>query len=304
MRWNVLLAAVAASWGLVSVIVAGVELSGEALVFWRCLLAAVSLPLLLAALGRLRSLTLPRHRLRIVGLGLLLAVHWALFFATVKRSSVAVAILTIYTAPIFVAILAPLVLPERRSRVGLVALAVSAPGLVLIALAGEAGSRPDPLAIGLGLAAALTYAFLIIGVKTVNRDVSAFAIAFWQYMLVSAVLAPVGLAAGRFLPNAGEWPYVVLLGTVLTGFTGAVFVWTLRHVTAQAAGLLAYLEPVSASFLAWAILGQALGWEVALGGALVLAGGTLVVLYEGTDAPSVEAPAFVREDRAAFRMTD
>jgi drug/metabolite transporter (DMT)-like permease len=64
----------------------------------------------------------------------------------------------------------------------------------------------------------------------------------------------------------------------------------LKDVTAQAAGLLAYLDPVSASFLAWAILGQDLGWQVALGGLAVLVGGALVVLYEETPEPSPEAP--------------
>ncbi|HWC32770.1 MAG TPA: hypothetical protein VG709_06540, partial [Actinomycetota bacterium] len=50
---------------------------------------------------------------------------------------------------------------------------------------------------------------------------------------------------------------------------------------------------------AWAILGQALGWQVALGGAAVLAGGALVVVYEGTEARSVEAPVLVPEERPA-----
>ena len=65
----------------------------------------------------------------------------------------------------------------------------------------------------------------------------------------------------------------------------------LRDVTAQSAGLLAYIEPVSATFLAWAILGQDLGWQVLLGGAAVLAGGALVVLYEDAREPPLEAPA-------------
>lgn len=303
-RWNLLLATVAASWGFVSVIVAGLELSGEALVFWRCLLATLSLPLLLLALRRLESLRLGSHRGRVLALGLLLALHWVLFFETVKRSSVAVAILTVYTAPIFVAVLAPLVLGERRSRIGLLALVISAPGLALIALGGEEGSSADPASVALGLGAALTYALLIIGVKTVTNHVSPFMLAFWQYVIVTAVLAPFLLGAGRGFPNAEEWPYVALLGLVLTGGMGALYVWNLRHVTAQAAGLLAYLEPVSASVLAWAILGQTLGWQVALGGAAVLAGGTLVVLYEAADAPSPEAPAFGTAERPALRMSE
>jgi drug/metabolite transporter (DMT)-like permease len=301
-RWNLLLAAVAASWGLVSVIVAGLELSGEALVFWRCLLAALSLPLLLVALRRLESLRLGTHRARVLALGLLLALHWVLFFETLKRSSVAVAILTVYTAPVFVAIFAPPILGERRSRIGLAALAISAPGLALIALGGEEGSSADPVAIALGLGAALTYALLIIGVKTVTHRVSPFMLAFWQYVIVAAVLAPFLLGGSRALPTTDEWPYVVLLGIVLTGAMGALYVWNLRHVTAQAAGLLAYLEPVSASFLAWAVLGQELGWQVAVGGAAVLAAGVLVVLYEEPAAPPAEAPIVSTAERPAFRM--
>jgi drug/metabolite transporter (DMT)-like permease len=65
----------------------------------------------------------------------------------------------------------------------------------------------------------------------------------------------------------------------------------LREVTAQAAGLLAYLEVVSASVLAWAILDQELGWQVVVGGLAVLAGGALVVLSDDEPEPSIEAPA-------------
>ena len=104
-----------------------------------------------------------------LGLGLLLALHWTLFFEALKRASVAVAILTVYTAPIFLAVLAPLLLAERRSRIGMVALTVSAPGLVLIALSGEGGSRADPVAVLMGLGAAITYALLVMATKTVVR---------------------------------------------------------------------------------------------------------------------------------------
>jgi DME family drug/metabolite transporter len=299
-RWNLLLVAVAASWGFVSIIAAAVELPAEVLVFWRCLLAAASLPVLLLALGRLASIRLDRHRVRVLALGALLALHWFLFFAAVKRSSVAVAILTVYTAPIFVAVLAPRVLRERRSPVALLALAISAPGLVVIALAGDGGARPEAVAIAFGLGAALTYALLIVGVKSITADVSPFVLAFWQYVVVSAALAPFLLGAERVVPSGDEWAAVLVLGLVLTGGMGALYVWNLRHVTAQAAGLLAYLEPVSASLLAWAILDQTLGWQVALGGAAVVAGGTLVVVYEGADAPSIEAPTPVAEDRAVL----
>jgi drug/metabolite transporter (DMT)-like permease len=294
--WNAAVAAIAASWGFVSVIVAGIDLSGEALVFWRCLLAALTVPVVLFALGRLEVLVPRRSRLALLGLGLLLTIHWVLFFETIKRSSVAAAILLVYTAPIFLAVLAPLLLPERRSRVALVALGISGPGIALIALSGDGDSGVSAAAVGAGLGAALTYALIVIWTKSVVRVLSPFTVAFWDYVIVLLVLAPFLLGEGRVLPTAAEWPAVIVLGSVLTAVLGALYVRALRDVTAQAAGLLSYLEPVSASLLAWAILGEAVGWEVAVGGLAVLAGGALVVLREDAEPRPSEAPLATAEE--------
>lgn len=304
MRWNLLLAAIATSWGFVSILVASVRLPSEVLVFWRCAIAIATLPLLLIVIRRVGSLIPRERRWRTAGLGLLLALHWILFFETIHRSSVAIAILTVYTAPVFVAVLAPLILPERRSRIGLAALAISGPGIALIALSGDDGARVEAVAIGTGLLAALTYALLIIGQKTMIPHMSVFPLAFWQWVVALVVLSPFLLAHEDVLPQGREWLWVVLLGAVYTAFTGVIYVRVLREVTAQAAGLLAYIEPVAASLLAWPILGQALGWQVALGGAAVLLGGSLVVLYEGVDRGAPEGAGLVPGRGLAFRMRD
>jgi drug/metabolite transporter (DMT)-like permease len=223
-------------------------------------------------------------------LALALGFHWLFFFESLKRTSVAVAILALYTAPIFVAVLAPRLLPERQSRIGLVALAISAPGLALIALAGEGGTRASPAGLAFGVGAAILFAFLLIGAKSLGRATSSFVFTFWQYLIVGIAFLPLALVSGDALPNGVEWMYVLLLGVLFTGVSGPVHFWLLRHSTAQAAGLLAYVEPVSASLLAWAILEQPVGWAVALGGALVIAAGALVVVAEAaaaTPAPAV-----------------
>ena len=290
------MAGIACSWGFVSVIVAGVDLSGETLVFWRCALAALTLPPLLLVLGRLRALVPRVRRFQLLGVALLLAAHWVLFFETIKRASVAAAILLVYTAPIFLAVLAPLLLPERRSRVGLLALAVSGPGIGLIALGGGDGSATSAVAVATGLGAAISYALIVIWTKALVRVVSPFAVAFWDYLIAAIVLTPVLLGSGRALPTASEWPAILVLGSLLTAVLGVLYVRLLREVTAQAAGLLSYLEPVSAPLLAWAILGEAVGWQVAVGGLAVLLGGALVVLDEGVDGVAAEAPAATAEE--------
>ena len=147
MRWNLYVAALAASWGLISVIVAHVDLSATVLVFWRVAIAAVTVTVACAVVGRTDLLRVPAQRRLLVAVGVVLAVHWYLFFETIKLSSVAVAVLTVYTAPVFLALLAPLFLPERRSRVALVALVPAAAGLVLMSTWGPGGTHARPLAI-------------------------------------------------------------------------------------------------------------------------------------------------------------
>ena len=81
-----------------------------------------------------------------------------------------------------------------------------------------------------GAGAAVTYAVLIIWTKSVLTAVSPLTIAFWNYVVVSSVLAPVVLlGSARGLPTASEWPAVLVLGAVLTAVLGALFVRAARR---------------------------------------------------------------------------
>jgi len=289
-RWNLAVAALAASWGLIAVIVRKVDLDAQVLAFYRCLFAALTLILFATALRRLSVLRLLRYRLRVVGLGVLLAAHWFVYFAAIKLSSVAVAVLMVYTAPILIALLAPLVLPETRSRVGLVALLPASSGLALVALGGEGGGHVRPLALAAGLAAAVSYALLVIFTKQVAMHVPVLAVTFWVYSIAAVAIVPFLAAAPRVLPTGRELPALLALGVVFTALSGYVYISLLRHVTAQAVGILSYIEPVSAALLAWALLEEALTWQIVAGGALVIAAGLLVVFLEPADA-AVPDPA-------------
>ena len=291
MRWNVAVAALASSWGLVSILVREIDLSAEVLVFWRCVFAVSAIAVGLAVLRRLRLLTRPSNRWALA-LGTTLGVHWFLFFETIKLSSVVLAILMAYTAPILVALLGPLMLPERRSRVALTALVPAVGGLALVALADQGDAHVRPLALATGVGTALTYAALVIGTKMVAAHVSVAGLTFWNYSLSGLVVLPLVLLGGRVLPSAGELPYLVLLGLVFTAVSGYLYIWLIRRVTAQSMGLLAYLEPVSAALLAALILDEPLGLQTVLGGALVIGSGLAVVLFEPADAAAVEAAPY------------
>jgi DME family drug/metabolite transporter len=295
-RWNLAAAALSASAGFIAVIVDGVDLSAEALVFYRLVLAALTVVAAAALTRRLDVLRVTELRGRVALLGVILGAHWLLFFATIKLSSVAVAVLTTYTAPLLLAAVAPLLLPEQRSRVVLLALVPAAAGLAMIALAGEEGTHARPLAIAAGLGAAVTYAGAVVTAKQLTVRLAVPAIQFWNYCVAALVTAPFLLIGGRLVPQGAEVAYVLLLGIVFTALAGLCFVWLLRRVTTQAISTLGYLEPVSAALLAWAILGQELGWAVLAGGTLIIGAGLLVILYEPAETPHLESPPLpVRE---------
>jgi DME family drug/metabolite transporter len=296
MRWNVAAAALSASAGFIAVIVDGVDLSAEALVFYRLSLAALTVAAAAVIARRLNILRAPEMRGRLVLLGVILGGHWLLFFGTIKLSSVAVAVLTTYTAPLLLAAAAPVFLPERRSHVVLLALVPAGVGLTLIALAGEGGTHARPLAIAAGLGAAATYAGAVITAKQLTMRLAVPAIQFWNYVVAALFTAPFLLLGGEIVPRGAEIGYVLLLGVVFTALSGLCFVWLLRKVTTQAISTLGYLEPVSAALLAWAFLGQELGWAVLVGGPLIIGAGLLVILYEPAETPHLEAPPLpVRE---------
>ena len=93
-----------------------------------------------------------------------------LFFEAVKLGSVALAVLTFYTAPILLAAFAPMLLPERTSRVALAALPVGAVGIALVALSGDDGSRFSLAAVAAGLGSAATFAALVVVSKRLLAD--------------------------------------------------------------------------------------------------------------------------------------
>jgi len=295
MRWNLALAGLATSWGLIAVLVAAVDLGAEALAFLRLAIAAATLALTALALRRTDQLR-PGGRLpALVALGIVQGVHWLLFFETVKLGSVALAVLTFYTAPLFLAVLAPVFLPERLSRVALAALVPAGAGIALIAFADAAAVPASSWAIATGLGSAATYAVLVILSKQLLLSrVEPLTVAFWDCLVGALIVAPALLLADRVLPAGGrEWGAVLLLGVVFTGIWTLLYARLLRHVRAQTAGILTFLEPVSAVLLAWVLLDDPIGPVTLVGGALVLAAGIAVVTLEPTEGRVTDAAAGV-----------
>jgi drug/metabolite transporter (DMT)-like permease len=281
------IAACAASWGAMGIVVRQLDMPPLAIAFFQQLQAAV-VATVVALVWRPAVLRPPRAG--VTALGVLLAIHFGCLYGAFGETSVASAVLVTYSAPIMIAMLAPALLREHVSRVTVVALGVSAAGVAGISLAGGGrGGAVHAAGIGLALGAALTYALIIVLLKRWTADVNPLTVVIWEGLAAALVLSPAALAGGYSL-GARELGYLALLGIAITGVTGVVYVMALRLVPATTAGILGYLEPLSAVILAAAFLDENPTAWVVVGGAAIVAAGVAVMLEDPRTPAEPVAP--------------
>jgi drug/metabolite transporter (DMT)-like permease len=133
---------------------------------------------------------------------------------------------------------------------------------------------------------------VIVSKRLLRGAVAPLTVAFWDCLVGALAVAPLLLLADDVLPSgSGDWSAVLVLGIVFTGLSTLAYATLLRHVTAQAAGVLTFLEPVAAVVLAAALVGEELTTRVVIGGLLVLCAGVAVVWLEPADGPVADAAA-------------
>ncbi len=252
----------------------------------RCLGAAVGLVLLLLAVSPARLKVSAREIPFLVGFGVVgVALTQFLYYVAIGRMPVGIALVFEMTAPVFIALYVWLVRRERvRSRLWL-ALLLSLGGLVLVAQVWQGGGSLAPLGVVAALLAALCLAcyYLMAERGTVTRD--SVTLTCWSFVAAAvfwAVAAPWwafdgGVLVERVLVSLGAvqlplWAlvgWIVVLGAVVPFWLSVA---ALRHLPPTTAGLVATIEPVFASIVAWLWVEQVLsGWQV-LGGLVVLTG--------------------------------
>ncbi len=284
-------AGVAAFWGSIGLVVREIDLPAVSIVAYRVAIAAVALALWLVLrpdpLGRRIVVHRPG---RTVLQGLTLAVHWVFFFAALQRAPVGLVTLIVFLAPVLMAAVVPYTLGEHLTRRVAAALGLAVVGTVL--LVGLGAEDAEPAGILYAVLAAVLLAVLFINAKVLSPLYGGRRLALAQVSLAAVVLVPIALVGGQARPTAHDLVWLLVLGLVHTALALAVFLGALGRIPALHTGVLAYLEPASATFLGWLVLDEVLGPGTLVGGVLVVAGGLLVLGAPGVDESTVtpEAP--------------
>lgn len=239
------------------------------------------------AFARRESLRLTRREvpyLVVFGIAGVAFVQW-LYFVSIGRLPIGIALLIEYIAPILIAIWAWAVFKEQVRRRIWAALVLALAGLSLVVEVWS-GLSLDGLGVAAALAAAVAYAvYVLMAERAVTwRDpASLTAYGFLFAALFWAAVQPVWrFPAGRLddsvsllghlerfaLPVWLLMLYVVVAGTMVTFLLVAA---ALRHISATRVGIIAMLEPIAASGVAFLWLGETFGTPQLLGGGIVLA---------------------------------
>jgi drug/metabolite transporter (DMT)-like permease len=206
----------------------------------------------------------------LLGQGVLLALHWTAFFQAINVSNVAIGLLSFSSFPLFTAILEPILLHQRPSRVQIVAALLILPGIYLLVPSFTLQNQTT-LGVMWGVLSGASFALLSVTNRWLGRSYSSLMISLYQDGIAAIVLLPIFL----FTANASFWtPHALLilfiLGVICTALAHTLFIASMRDITAQTASLLASLEPVWGIIFGILLLGAIPTARTLLGGAIII----------------------------------
>ena len=276
------LVALTAAWGTIPLIVRSVDLSAQQLVAMRLSLGA--LPLLVVLLSRGFPRLGASQWLRVIGLGALLAFHWVAFFWSLNTTTVAIALVLVYLAPVAMTALAPIVLRESFRAPAALALAVALAGVVLVARPGEGATTEGVVS---GLLAAASFTGLVLAGKPIAQQIGPLRLATLETTVAALLMIP--WAVSSFPAALQSWWQLTILGVLLTGLAGYVYWRSVAALPVATVAILSYMEPASAVVWAALFLGESGDPVTWLGVVLVLIAGAGAGLHS-REAVSAEQP--------------
>jgi drug/metabolite transporter (DMT)-like permease len=205
------------------------------------------------------------------------------YFFAIRMTGVAVATFFLFMQPVWVALLAPHLLKTATEKVVYLSLAVALAGLGVIvapSLLGD-GARFSAVGVAVGLASGVLYAFFHLLVKTLTTEVESTTIVTVECTLDAIFILPLALwqvfAVGTTLTGQ-DLVAAAILGLICTAIAYTMWVEGVARIRVQHSSILGFLTPVVAPLFAWALLGQGVTLATAVGGALIVAAGVLVVV--------------------------
>ncbi|MBI3190882.1 EamA family transporter [archaeon] len=238
------------------------------ILFFFQLTGAITLFIMIAA--RRQSFS-PKDKIKLIfAMAVIITISDFAFFNAVRMTTIANAAFVKYMAPIFIIIFVPFLIKERFEKRSAYAIILAVIGLVLMLYQSGLTLTADLTGILLSLVTAITLALFIILIKNITKKVSTLVMTFYRFVFGTIILSPL------FFTNMPMLNLNTLIVLVAFAITFAV-IMTLIHmegikrIKAQHAGILGYMEPLSAAVFGTIIFSEVPTLLTLIGGLMILA---------------------------------
>lgn len=260
-------------FGTLGLFVRNIPVSSGELALYRAILAAL---LIVVYLGitkqKIPFANIKKEVPLLLASGVAMGVNWIFLFQAYKYTTVSLATLSYYFAPVIVTVACPFLFKEKLTGKQIICFLMSTAGLIMITGIGKIGSNTDFIGILWGLGAAFFYAVVILlnkfikGVEGIHRT-------FLQFLSAIVILIPYvavtgGVTLGQ-LHTVG-WINLLIVGLLHTGITYCLYFSALKELPGQKAAILSYIDPLVAVVISVTVLGESMTVWQAVGGLLIL----------------------------------
>ena len=263
-----------AIFGTLGLFVRYIQVSSGELALYRAVMAAFLIGMYLLITGnKIPFRNIKKEVPLLLASGIAMGINWILLFEAYKYTTVSVATLSYYFAPVIVTLVCPLLFKEKMTVKQVICFVMSTLGIVMITGIGDiSSSGTNIIGILFGLGAAMFYATVILINKFI-KEVEGLHRTFLQFIAAIIILIPyVAATSGmnlQLLDGIG-WGALLIVGIVHTGITYCLYFSSLKELPGQKVAILSYIDPLVAIIISVTLLGEKMTVMQAIGGALIL----------------------------------
>lgn len=263
-----------AIFGTIALFVRNIPLASGEIALYRAVLAALLIgTYLMVTKQKIPFAKIKKELPLLLFSGIAMGFNWILLFEAYKYTTVSVATLSYYFAPVIVTIVCPILFREKMTGKQIVCFVMSTLGIVLITGIGDMKSGSNHLVgIAFGLGAAVLYATVVLINKFI-KNVDGIHRTFLQFLAAILILVPYVLVTSGVnlsVLNGIGFSCLLVVGLIHTGITYCMYFSSLKELPGQKAAILSYIDPLVAVMISVLVLGEKMTLMQMVGGALIL----------------------------------
>ena len=242
------------------------------LVFWRTLIGGGAIYVWLKVRRKVSKKS-TSDILKMGGIGLLVAIHWITFFASIKISNVSVALTMLATSPMFIGFLEPLIFKRKIDWRELTVAAVVLVGVGTIFSFNT--TYHEGMILGIISAFFASLFATLNGVLIKTHDASNISLV--ELLTASAAIFILLFFTGEvnwelFVLSSQDWFWITILALVATSFAFIAFTSVMKVLTPFTTSVAINLEPIYSIILAVIIFGdeEIMGTRFYIGASIII----------------------------------